>query len=90
MEVADEETARAYDVAQNFTENYPPCYIVHAKDDPTVPVRNSEWLKELLNGRQIPAELELIETGGHGWGDGGGTDATGWPARADRFVQEKL
>lgn len=85
---SDKMTAAAYDVPNNFTENYPPCYIVHAKDDPVVPVRNSEWLKELLDQYQIPAKLELIETGGHGWGDGSGTDAAGWPERAIQFAEE--
>lgn len=76
---SDKMTAAAYDVPIFFTENYPPCYIVRAKDDPVVPVRNSKCLKELLDQFQIPAKLELIETGGHGWGDGSGTDAAGWP-----------
>ena len=74
-----------YDVPRHFTDRYPPCYIVHAKDDPAVPVRNGEWLRELLEARGIPAALELIETGGHGWGDGSGTDAAGWPDRAAAF-----
>ena len=84
---ADAKAAATYDIPGNFTANYPPCFITHAKDDPVVPVRNSEWLKELLDQYSIPARLELIETGGHGWGDGSGTDAQGWPERAIAFVE---
>ena len=79
---SDDELAYTYDVARNFTAEYPPAYIVQAKDDPAVPVRNSIWLSELMKEHNIPHHLELIETGGHGWGDGSGTDAAGWPDRA--------
>lgn len=81
------ETVRAYDIPATMTDNYPPCYIAHSKDDTTVPCKNSQALKELLDARGIPAALELVETGGHGWGDGSGTPAAGWPDRAAAFVQ---
>lgn len=41
---SDDELAYTYDVARNFTAEYPPAYIVQAKDDPAVPVRKSIWL----------------------------------------------
>ena len=81
------ETVKSYDIPETFTPAYPPCYIVHAKDDPAVPVQNSIELKALLDGAGIPSVLELIETGGHGWGDGSGTAAAGWPDRAAAFVE---
>ncbi len=61
------------------TAGYPPCYIVHAKDDPVVDCKNSKELYRLLKEQNIPAELELAEFGGHGWGDGSGSRAAGWP-----------
>lgn len=83
----DMATVKSFDIPETFTSAYPPCYIVHAKDDPMVPVRNSIELKVLLDQENIPAELELIETGGHGWGDGSGTDAAGWIDRAAAFSE---
>ena len=83
----DMATVKSFDIPETFTAAYPPCYIVHAKDDPMVPVRNSIELKALLDGAGIPARLELIETGGHGWGNGSGTDAAGWPDRAAAFAE---
>ncbi len=82
----DMNTVKSFDVPETFTDRYPPCYIVHAKDDPAVPCKNSEELKKLLDAHQIPAKLELIDTGAHGWGDGSGTAAAGWPDRADAFM----
>ena len=83
----DMETVRSYDIPSTFTPAYPPCYLVHAMDDPAVPCRNSVEMKKLLDEHLIPAELELIEHGFHGWGDGSGTDAAVWPDRAAALTE---
>ena len=75
------------DVREMFTENYPPCFIIHAKDDPTVPYQNAVDLKQLCDKYHIPAQLELPEHGEHGWGDGRDTDAEGWTERAIAFLE---
>lgn len=82
-----EEEAAGYEVPACMTDSYPPCYIVQAKDDPAVSVKQSLTLERLLSERGIPVGLELIEKGGHGWGDGSGTEAAGWPDRAARFLE---
>lgn len=79
------ENVAAYDIIQNMTADYPPCYIVHAKDDGTVPYQNSVLLKEKLDSFGISGVLELVETGDHGFGDGRGTPAESWPDRAAAF-----
>ncbi len=76
-----------YDIPNILTKDYPPAYIVHAKDDMVVSAINSVKLKELLEHRDIPVELELVAKGGHGFGDGSGTDAHGWPERAIEFIE---
>lgn len=75
------------DVREMFTETYPPCYIIHAKDDPTVSYQNAVDLKQLCDENHIPAMLELPERGEHGWGDGRDTDAEGWIGRAISFFE---
>lgn len=85
----DMETVKEYDLPNIFTDKYPPCYIVHAKDDFMVPPENSIQLKLLLDQHHIEGELELVEQGGHGFGDGSGTDAEGWIDRAAAF-EERL
>lgn len=84
----DENYARSFDVPDCMTDNYPPCYLVHAKDDPAVPVKHSLTLERLLRERGIPVHAEIIEKGGHGWGDGSGTAAAGWVDRAIRFLEQ--
>ena len=82
----EEEYAQSFDVPECMTDNYPPCYLVHAKDDPAVPVHHSLALAGLLRERRIPVCAEIIDRGGHGWGDGSRTAAAGWTGRAAGFL----
>lgn len=81
------EMQAAYNVIDHIDAEYPPCYIVHAKDDETVPYQNSVLLKDQLDAFNIPAMLELVERGNHGFGDGRGTPAEGWVDRAAAFIE---
>ena len=83
----DPKYAKSYDVPECMTDSYPPCFITQAKDDPAVSVKQSYALEKLLKERGIPVCAEIIKTGAHGWGDGSGTDAAGWPDRAIRFLE---
>ena len=78
----------AHNVDELAAGNYPPSYILCCKDDPVVPWRNSVLLKEKLDALGIPAVLEMCETGGHGFGEGRGTEAEGWIQRAAEFVSQ--
>lgn len=67
--------------------NYPPCYIVACEDDDTVPFTQSVALSEKLNELSIKNVLDLGKRGGHGFGEGSGTDAAGWTSRAIEFFE---
>ncbi|MCD8230419.1 MAG: alpha/beta hydrolase [Clostridiales bacterium] len=82
-----EEDVQKYDVLSQVNEDYPPCYIVCGKDDETVPCYNSERLKARLDELGTPAVLNEVEHGPHGFGDGSGTDAEGWPEEAVAFLE---
>ena len=82
-----EEYAASFDVPNTMTDRYPPCYVIHAEDDLTVSVKQAYLMEKLLLERHIPARLEIVPHGGHGWGDGSGTDAAGWPDRAIAFLE---
>ncbi|HHV10827.1 MAG TPA: alpha/beta hydrolase [Clostridiales bacterium] len=82
-----EEKLREYNVDEHVGRDYPPCYIVCCKDDPVVPSKNSERLKEVLEEKGIPVRLEEGEKGGHGFGEGRGTDVEGWIERAVAFCE---
>lgn len=82
-----EEKMRPYLIFGNVDENYPPCYIVCGKADRVVSCKNSESLKEALDKVKVPAILEETENDPHGFGDGTGYEAAGWPERAIRFIE---
>ncbi len=46
----------------------PPCFLVHALDDDTVPAQASLAMLEGCRRARIPVEAHLFETGGHGFG----------------------
>ncbi len=46
----------------------PPAFLVHAGDDPAVPAGNSIQFYEALQRNNVPAELHIYQSGGHGFG----------------------
>lgn len=46
----------------------PPLFIVHAQDDPSVPVAKSVEIYSNWTAAGLPVELHIFETGGHGFG----------------------
>ncbi len=60
------------------TDQTPPSYLVHAKDDNTVPYQNSMVFSDSLKKHHIPVEVFLFEKGGHGFGMNNKTDTRLW------------
>ena len=58
----------AYSVETMVHENVPPCFLLHASDDPNVSPENSLIMWRALKAHDIPVELHLVEQGGHGFG----------------------
>ena len=81
------ESIDVWNVAEHIDHDYPPCYIVCGKDDAVVPALNSEEMKALLDEANVSAVLDEGEHAPHGFGDGTGTDAEGWPERAAAFLE---
>ncbi len=77
-----------YDIISNIDADYPPCYITACEDDDTVPCMHSTILYDRLQEVKVPSELNLGKTGGHGYGNGGGTDVAGWTGRAAAFWEK--
>ncbi len=48
-------------------KNTPPTFLVHAEDDKPVPVENSLMFYRELKKYNVPAELHIYPTGGHGF-----------------------
>ena len=60
------------------TKETPPTFLVHAKDDGTVKVKNSIAFYDALQQNKVPAEIHLFEKGGHGFGMNNTTTPDKW------------
>lgn len=79
------ESANVY---MHITENYPPTFLWHNKDDKSVPYQNSLLLKEALDKNKVPNKFLLFNEGGHGVGLAEGKEADGWIDKAIDFLDE--
>lgn len=79
------ESPSSADVARRCAEQHvdsstPPAFIVHAFDDPAVPVENSLRFMEAMRAARRPVEAHLLQEGGHGFGIGlAGAPCEHWP-----------
>lgn len=83
-----DEIINKYNVDQHVDAYYPPVYIVHCKDDDTVPVYDAECFIESLDRAGVAYKAELPDSGGHGFGLGSATPVAGWIERAAQFWAE--
>ena len=51
-----------------MTPDTPPCFLLHAEDDESVPVDNSLAMRAALKAQGIPVDTHLFAKGGHGFG----------------------
>ena len=65
---ATAEEERVHDPSRNIGAQTPPCFLVHAEDDPVIPVANTLMMREALRARGIAVETHLFPDGGHGFG----------------------
>ena len=71
------------------TKDTPPMFFAHAWDD-GVSVQNALLLAIALKQHDIPAELHLYSTGGHGYGLRPTSEAvTHWPTRAGDWMRSR-
>ena len=72
---------------RNVNQQTPPAFLVHAMDDPAVPVQNSIIYGQALNKYKIPAELHLYQAGGHGFGLNNKTTSDQWFERLKNWLK---
>jgi acetyl esterase/lipase len=82
------EQVKAMSVETRVTAQTPPVFLVHAQDDGAVPVENSILFYQALTRAKVPAEMHLVEHGGHGAGMGGSADFSRWPRRAEKWLRD--
>jgi len=59
---------RKYNPALNVPADAPPAFLLHAENDPSVPVANTLMLRKALLAAKVPVETHLYPDGGHGFG----------------------
>jgi acetyl esterase/lipase len=59
---------RAHSPHLNVQETSPPTFLLHAEDDPAVPVANTLLLHAALRAKGVATETHLFPDGGHGYG----------------------
>ena len=69
---------------KQINKDTPPTFLVHAKNDKTVPIANSERFRDSLIRYSVPVKLITYEEGGHGFGLNNKTTEDQW---FDHFMQ---
>ena len=70
-----------------ITDQTPPTFLVHAKDDNAVPFENSIVFADSLKKHHIPVEIFLYEQGGHGFGMNNKTSNQSWMDLCIRWIR---
>jgi len=65
---ATPERERAHSPHLHIPANAPPCFLLHAEDDVSVPVENTLLLRAALRAKGVRTETHLFPDGGHGFG----------------------
>ena len=73
------------------TRNTPPCFLVHADNDRTVPVDRSTTFYTMLNKAGVSAELHIYASGGHGFGlrPTNHDPVATWPTRFQEWLDDR-
>jgi len=84
----DYKTVLKFSNELNVTSETSPTFLVHSSDDKGVPVENSIRFYQALIENNVPAEMHIYESGGHGYGMGKeGTPAASWPTRLEAWLK---
>lgn len=72
---------------RHVNQETPPVFMVHAKDDRSVPVQNSILFNEALVKAKVKSELHIYEAGGHGFGMKNTTTTDDWFKRLEDWMK---
>ncbi|MEO8171681.1 MAG: alpha/beta hydrolase [Sediminibacterium sp.] len=85
-----EEMVNALSTEKRVSSVTPPVFLVHARDDKTVPLLNSVVFYEALKKKKIPASMFTYDHGGHGFGMAiADPILSQWPSRCVQWLQRK-
>lgn len=76
---------------RHVTATTPPAFLLHAVDDPAVPVDNSLMMLAAMRAAKRPVEAHIVQEGGHGFGTGfAGTPSGMWPELFDAWLTRQF
>ncbi len=81
------EKIKQFSSDQQVTEQTPPTFLVHAKDDP-VKVENTLRFEAALKSKGVPVAMHLYEQGGHGYGMINKTSPVRWMDLVEQWMQQ--
>ncbi len=79
----------AFSNEKQVTDQTPPAFLVHARDDNTVPYANSLVFADSLKSHHVPVELFLFEKGEHGFGMHNSTSKQRWMDYCIRWLKKE-
>ncbi len=77
-----------YSNEKQVTADTPPCFLVHAEDDGTVPVQNATMFYDALVKNKVKGEMHNFEEGGHGFGMNNPKNKDKWFDWAANWMKE--
>lgn len=87
-QIPSREQVKRFSNELQVTLQTPPAFLVHSLDDNVVPVQNIINYALALKKFNIPCELHIYETGGHGYGLGRSTDTeSSWPEACRKWLK---
>lgn len=88
-ETPSDNLVKKYSGELQVNANTPPAFLIHSSDDKVVPVKNSLLYYEALQKNNVPAEMHIFKSGGHGYGlgRGNGTETT-WATMCANWLQK--
>lgn len=77
---------------KQVTSETPPAILIHSSDDKAVPVENSIRFYEAMIKNNVPAELHIFNSGGHGYGLGrkDGTSHNLWTENCQAWMMDMV
>ncbi|WP_229374633.1 alpha/beta hydrolase [Fibrella rubiginis] len=89
---ADPALLNFYSNEKQVSAKTPRTFLVHAMDDKGVPVDNSILYYQACVNNNVPAEMHLYPTGGHGFAlrTKPGESVSGWPAACENWLKSFL
>ena len=82
-----EELVQFFSNEKQVTDETPPAFLAHAKDDRAVVPENSQMFYEALKAHKVPAEYLELPSGGHGLNGYKGPMWDAWQTRSLEWLK---